>query len=179
MATVDVLFEGYAHDRVAGTVSCIRDGETIAVVDPGMVPSRSSILDPLLGLGVDPAAVTDVILSHHHPDHTINIALFENARVHDHWAIYDKDEWIDRPADGEHLTDDIWFMTTPGHTAEDMTTLARTADGVVALTHLWWDSMSEGDPLAEDEATLLDNRGRVLEVATVIVPGHGAAFGVR
>lgn len=176
MASVDVLFEGYAHDRVAGTVSCLRDDGVIAVVDPGMVPSRAAILDPLTKLGVSAAEVTDVILSHHHPDHTINIGMFENARVHDFWAIYQNDLWIDRDADGAHLSDDIWFMTTPGHTAQDMTTLVRTGDGVAALTHLWWDVTSEEDPLAEDSDALHRNRARVLEVANLIVPGHGAPF---
>lgn len=68
MAEVDVLFVGYADDRVASTVTCIRDGEQIIIVDPGMVPHQSSILDPLAALGVQPGDVTDVILSHHHPD---------------------------------------------------------------------------------------------------------------
>ena len=36
----------------------------------------------------------DVIISHHHPDHTINIALFPNARVNDHWAVYKDDQWL-------------------------------------------------------------------------------------
>jgi glyoxylase-like metal-dependent hydrolase (beta-lactamase superfamily II) len=176
MATLDVLFSGYAHDRVAGTVSCLRDADVVAIVDPGMVPSRGAILDPLAGLGVSAEQVTDVILSHHHPDHTINIGMFENARVHDFWAIYQNDIWIDRDAEGAHLTDDIWFMTTPGHTAQDMTTLIRTDNGIAALTHLWWNTDVEGDPLAQDESALLANRGRVLEVADVIVPGHGSPF---
>jgi len=40
--------------------------------------------------------VTDVIFSHHHPDHTLNAALFRNARFHDVWAIYQNDVWDDR-----------------------------------------------------------------------------------
>jgi len=81
-----VLFTGYAGDRVAGTISCIRDGDLVAIVDPGMLPNRAALLDPLRLLGLEPGDVTDVILSHHHPDHTMNIALFERARVHDTWA---------------------------------------------------------------------------------------------
>ena len=74
-ARLDVLFTGYAADRVAGTVSLIRDGDRVIVVDPGMVPTRAAILDPLEELGVSPRDVTDVVLSHHHPDHTVNICL--------------------------------------------------------------------------------------------------------
>lgn len=36
-ARLDVLFTGYAADHVAGTVSLIRDGGRVIVVDPGMV----------------------------------------------------------------------------------------------------------------------------------------------
>ena len=62
MAKLDVLFNGYAGDGVAGTVSLIRDRDLVAIVDPGMVPSRDSILDPLTSLGVSVEDVTDVTI---------------------------------------------------------------------------------------------------------------------
>ncbi len=176
MATVDVLFEGYADGPVAGTVSCIRDDGLVAVVDPGMVPARNAILDPLRELGLAPEDVTDVILSHHHPDHAVNVALFPNARVHDVWAIYEGDTWTDRAAEGYELSPRVTLIETPGHSAQDITTLVDTEAGVVALTHLWWDEASEDDPLAEDPDALQANRRRVEEAATIIVPGHGPAF---
>jgi len=176
MASVDVLFVGYADDRVAGTVSCVRDEDLVAIVDPGMVPGRSAILEPLKVLGLEAADVTDVILSHHHPDHTINVALFENARVHDTWAIYEGDVWTDRSADGAELSPSVRLMATPGHTAQDISTLVQTDDGLVAMTHLWWDASSETDPLAEDLEGLHANRAKVLEIASLIIPGHGAPF---
>ena len=92
-ARLDLLSAGYAADRVASTVVLIRDEAAVIVVDPGMVADRRRILDPLARLGVDPAVVTDVVLSHHHPDHTLNAALFERARFHDFWAIYQDDTW--------------------------------------------------------------------------------------
>jgi len=176
VASVDVLFVGYANERVAGTVSCVRDQGLVAIVDPGMVPSTSDIVDPLADLGLAPTDVTDVILSHHHPDHTINVGLFPNARVHDVWAIYEGDIWTDREADGAEISEDVRLMATPGHTAEDITTLVKTEAGTVALTHLWWDETSETDPLAEDLESLHAHRARVLELASLIVPGHGAPF---
>ena len=69
-----------------------------------MVARRSLILDPLAALGVAPEAVTHVFLSHHHPDHTINIALFPNAEVVDFWARYRDDLWLDHDGDGYHLS---------------------------------------------------------------------------
>ena len=176
MATVDILFEGYVGDRVAGTVSLVRDGDVVAIVDPGMVPDRAAILDPLAALGVSVDDVTDVVLSHHHPDHTVNIALFPHVRVHDHWAIYENDTWSSRPAEGFALSENIRLMETPAHTPQDITTLVTTSDGVYAFTHLWWNGSLPSDPLAADPGLLQPNRDRVLAVATMIVPGHGAAF---
>ena len=179
MATVDVVFTGYVGERVAGTVSLVRDQGMVAVVDPGMVPDRAVMIDPLSRLGVAPEEVTDVIISHHHPDHTMHIALFPNARVHDHWAIYAGDLWTSRPAEGAILGPEVRLTATPGHTPQDITTLVTTDDGMVALTHLWWHREATGDSLAWDLDLLHEHRARIAELATIVVPGHGAAFEVE
>ena len=177
-AELHVLCAGYAHERVASTVVLIQDEGRAVVVDPGMVYDRSRILDPLASLGVDPAEVGDVVFSHHHPDHTLNAALFERARFHDFWAIYERDTWTDRAADGFQLSPSVRLMATPGHTAEDITTLVETADGLVACTHLWWSEDGPAqDPRAEDQGALERSRARLLELGpSLIVPGHGAPF---
>ena len=178
MAQLDILFTGYVGERVAGTVSLIRDGGLVAVVDPGMVPDRSVILDPLAGLGVAPEEVTDIVLSHHHPDHTWHIALFPAVRVHDYWAVYERDVWTSRPAEDVHLSPGVRLIETPGHTREDITTLVTTSEGVAALTHLWWRADAASDPRATDLDALHRGRKRVLEIASLVVPGHGAPFPV-
>ena len=104
MATVHLLHAGYAGDRVGSSVVLVRDGDARIVVDPGMVARRSLILDPLAALDVAPESVTHVFLSHHHPDHTINVALFPNAEVVDFWARYVADEWLDHDGDGYRLS---------------------------------------------------------------------------
>ena len=177
-AAVDVLVHGRAGaDGVASTVSLVRDGAAVIVIDPGMVRDRWEILDALSSSGVDPTAVTDVVLTHHHPDHTVNIALFPEARVHDHWAIYHRDTWTDRAADGFLLSPSVRLIATPGHTRQDITILAGTADGIVAFTHLWWSAEGpDEDPLAEDMQALHASRRRVLQVADRVVPGHGSPF---
>lgn len=177
-AEIRVLTNGYVGNRVASTVTLVRDGHTLIVVDPGMVASRAAILEPLAAAGVAVEDVTDVVFSHHHPDHTLNAALFPNARFHDHWAIYHNDVWDDREADGFKLSPSVRLMATPGHTPEDISTLVDTADGLVVLTHLWWHSDGPvDDPLAEDNDALHANRERVLALSPVtIIPGHGAPF---
>ena len=138
MATVDILFQGYlsgdGNDRVGSTVGLVRDGDAVVVIDPGLVPGPRSILDPLEALGLDASDVTDVVFSHHHPDHTLNAALFPEARFHDHWAIYQGDRWISREAEGFHISDAIHLIETPGHSPQDITTLVQTDSGLFAFT---------------------------------------------
>ena len=180
MADVSILVDGYINDdggRVGSTVGFVRDGHVLAVIDPGMVAAQAAILRPLAELGVGPSDITDVIFSHHHPDHTMNAGLFPEARVHDHWATYRGDLWISRPADGFALSSEITLMETPGHTAQDITTLVSTGDGIVAFTHLWWNASGPiDDPYATDPALLHTHREQVLNLAAAIVPGHGPRF---
>ncbi len=177
-ATVHVLTSGYANERVAGTVTLILDGDLIAVVDPGMVADRRLILDPIADLGLTPDDVTDVVFSHHHPDHTLNAALFPRARFHDHWAIYSGDVWEDRDAEGFALSPSVRLIRTPGHTPEDITTLADTDSGLVAATHAWWNALGpEVDPRATDARQLTKSRERLLDLRpSLIIPGHGTPF---
>lgn len=172
-----ILQEGMAGPKVRSTVSLVVDGDHIIVVDPGMAPSQSAILDPLRAHGFAPDHVTDVVISHHHPDHTVNVGLFGEARVHDYWATYHHDIWTTRSAEGFEVSPSVVTWLTPGHTREDITTIVRTADDVVAFTHLWW--TGEGpqvDPRATDQDLIEAGRARVLGEATLIVPGHGSAF---
>ncbi|HLW03806.1 MAG TPA: MBL fold metallo-hydrolase [Ktedonobacterales bacterium] len=177
LAEVHILFEGYVGERVASTIAFVREGDVRVIIDPGMAPSRAALLEPLAALGVTPESITDVIFSHHHPDHTLNAALFPNARFHDFQAIYQNDIWQSRKAEGYLLSPSIRLIYTPGHTPQDITTLVGTSAGVFAFTHLWWHAGGPAkDPYAPDPAILAASRERVLQLATTIVPGHGSPF---
>jgi glyoxylase-like metal-dependent hydrolase (beta-lactamase superfamily II) len=177
-ARLDVLVEGYARmPNVAGTVSLLRDAGRVVVVDPGMVADRDLILRPMRELGVRPEDVTDVVLSHHHLDHNLNVALFPVVPVHDVQSVIEGDVFTRRDADGVQLTPSIRLLATPGHTAQDITTLVGTPDEVAALTHLWWTADGPADdPYTPDRELLRGQRERVLALATLVVPGHGAPF---
>ncbi|HEX6655363.1 MAG TPA: MBL fold metallo-hydrolase [Candidatus Limnocylindria bacterium] len=176
-----LLHAGYVRDEgtsVGSSVSLIEDGDAVIVVDPGLVADRAAILDPLRAQGYGPADVTHVILTHHHPDHAVNVGLFPNAEVIDAWAHYVGDQWADHDGDGHRVSPNVWLMMTPGHTTEDLTVMAETDDGVVACTHTWWhaDRTPEVDPVAEDQAALERSRQRILASADVVVPGHDGPF---
>jgi glyoxylase-like metal-dependent hydrolase (beta-lactamase superfamily II) len=179
-ARVDVVVDGSLTSTgggVASTCTLVREGEHVIVVDPGMAANAGAILDPLAGLGVRPEDVTYVVLSHHHPDHTLYAGLFPKAAVHDHWAIYRGTDWEESDCDGRVLTPSVQLARTPGHTAEDLVLLAGTSDGIVVTTHSWFHADSAADDEdPEDLAQLRDSRRRILAVADLIVPGHGPAF---
>lgn len=176
-AEVTILADGYAGERVGSTVSLVVEPGRVIVIDPGMVRDRSVILDPLYARNLRPEDVTDVVFSHHHPDHTLHAALFSEARFHDHWAIYQWDHWHSRPADGFAVSPSVRLAATPGHTPQDITTLVGSPEGVYAFTHLWWHAGGPPeDPRATDPELLHIHRERVLAVADRIVPGHGPMF---
>ena len=179
-ARVDVLLTGSLTSTGGGVMSActlIRDGDRVIVVDPGMAPSARSILDPLEVFGVRPEDVTEVVLGHHHPDHTIHAGHFPNAAIHDHWAIYRGTDWEDSDADGRELAPSVILARSPGHTAEDISTIVGTPEGIVVCTHCWFNSETTVDDEAPDDADQLHaSRASILEIADRIIPGHGPAF---
>jgi glyoxylase-like metal-dependent hydrolase (beta-lactamase superfamily II) len=179
-ARVDVLVTGSLTSTGGGVMSSctlVRDGDRAIVVDPGMAPSADAILDPLRALGLGPEDVTDVVLGHHHPDHTLHAGHFPNAAVHDHWATYRGTDWEDADAEGRELTPSVRLLRTPGHTAEDISTVVGTPDGILVLTHIWFTAEGPAeDPTAEDAEALAASRARILGIADHVIPGHGPRF---
>jgi len=181
-AKIDVLVVGYADaPSVAGTVGLVRDADRVIVVDPGMVKSRSLILDPIERLGISPDDVTHVFVSHHHLDHTVNIALFRNAEIVDFRTVRRDDQVNPHAGEGFQLAPNTTIWVTPGHSPQDASLVVDTAEGRQAFTHLWWraDRTPEVDPYALDQEELARNRRRLLDGVDIVIPGHGAPFRVR
>ncbi len=163
--------------KVASTVALVQGKDVILIVDPGMVADRALIENSLKKHNVASEEVTHIFISHHHPDHTINIAMFPNAEVVDFWAKYKNDLWKDHP-DNYEIAPGITVMKTPGHTKEDASLIVKTAKGIYAFTHLWWfpDMGPKVDPLAWNQNEIEKHRERILKIADWIIPGHGAMF---
>jgi glyoxylase-like metal-dependent hydrolase (beta-lactamase superfamily II) len=85
------------------------------------------------------------------------------------------------PGDGYRLSDHAQLWLTPGHSDQDASLIVEADDGVYAMTHLWWhqDMTPAVDPFASDHAALEAGRERVLAVADIVIPGHGASFRVE
>lgn len=181
MTTVHLLHAGYDAERVGSSITLVRDGDALIVTDPGLVAHRSRILDPLRDLGVAPEDVTHVFVSHHHLDHTLNIALFANAWVIDIDSRYRDDEWLDHAGDGYELGPRSRLWATPGHTDAGASLIVEADDAIYAMTHLWWhqDRTPELDSYSTDQAVLEANRARVLAAVDIVIPGHGGPFRAR
>lgn len=87
MYEVDVLVQGYPGKAVChgglgwSTIAMLRgEGRTI-LVDVGAFGVRRELLAQLRKRGVDPASVTDVVLTHAHYDHLVNFTLFPASTV--------------------------------------------------------------------------------------------------
>jgi len=176
-AEITILVEGYVKndgESVGSTISLVKSKHVNLIVDPGLVKERGEITHGLLKEGLRAEDITHVFITHHHPDHTVNIGMFPNAKVIDVDSIYYKDTWLEHERN-YRITDEIAVIPTPGHTMEDATLLVRTEEGVVAFTHAWWreDLTPANDPLAEDRRLLKKSRQKIMDSADFIVPSHG------
>jgi glyoxylase-like metal-dependent hydrolase (beta-lactamase superfamily II) len=184
MATVDILITGHVVKTEAGdadvhpTVSLVRDGDLVIVVDPGILSDPALLSDALAEHRLAVTDVTHVFVTHHHIDHTRNVGMFPTAVVIDVDSVYDGALWLGHGGDGHHLSESVRVIETPGHAKECAALIVETADGTVALTHAWWfaDMTPVEDPLAWDQAALERSRELLLGLADVVIPGHGPAF---
>jgi glyoxylase-like metal-dependent hydrolase (beta-lactamase superfamily II) len=87
MYQVDVLVQGYPGRAVChgglgwSTVTLLRGGSRTILMDVGAFGVRKELAKQLRTRGVEPAAITDVVLTHAHYDHSVNFTLFPNATV--------------------------------------------------------------------------------------------------
>lgn len=193
MYEVFVIKEGYStsegpgQQKACGTCTLVKGPHNI-IVDTGNPWDKDTILEGLAKHDVLPSNIGYVVCTHGHSDHVGNLNLFSNAIhivsydicVGDQYLMHDFKEGIPYEID-----DDVEVVPTPGHTGADVSVVVKgTAYGTVAITgdlfecmedlenpHLWQQS-SEKPELQEQ------HRADILQVADVIIPGHGSMFQV-
>jgi len=82
---------------------------------------------PLERLGISADEVTHVFVSHHHLDHTVNIALFRNAEIVDFRSARRDDQVNPHQGEGFKLAPNTTIWVTPGHTPQDASLVVDTA----------------------------------------------------
>lgn len=146
MAEVKVLIPGYftgdsPDARTCSTISLIKDGQIIMVVDPGTSKNQEVIIEALKKECLMINDINWVFLTHSHIDHYRNIGMFPNVKTLEYWGIWEGDkEAIDWK---EQFTDDIKIIKTPGHDKTSITLLVKTDKGVVALLGRLWNGINE------------------------------------
>jgi glyoxylase-like metal-dependent hydrolase (beta-lactamase superfamily II) len=155
----------------------------VTLVDTGLDHSVSSITGKLAEIGADWGDVTDVILTHHHPDHTGGLsdvmALAPGAAV---WAsAHDTFPVTVKAAEDSETIRGMRVIATPGHTAGHLSLLA-TQDDVLLIGDLAGSQNGRlirapapftADP-AEVERSLY--KASLLDFAD-LYPSHGAPAG--
>lgn len=165
-----------------GSVTLLQhDGQNI-LVDTGGRGMFHALKIALKQNDLDFSDITMVILTHLHLDHAFNISRFPNARIFA-WM----HEWRDQETlrianiDGFRLLDAITILQTPGHAEEHLSVAVQGDDGMVTV--IAGDALNEEYALtgtikafAYDVELYRKNADRLLEIADVVIPGHGRIF---
>lgn len=183
MAEVKILIKGCLEDETSNqgtgpTISLVRDGDIIMIVDPGVLPNRSLLVEKLAEHGLTPADINLIFLTHSHFDHYANTALFSKVKVLEFFGLWDGAVMGKWP---EQFSKNIRIIKTPGHDYSSLTALVKTGQGVIAICGdvFWQKDFPKDDPYASDKKKLEVSRKLVTELADFIIPGHGDIYQVK
>src|ERR1035437_9375724 len=143
-AEVKILVEGYTNADFVGevgvekdqaTITLVRDGEIVMVVDPGVLESQQVLVDALKKENLTVEDVNVVCVTHSHIDHYRNVGMFPNAKVLECFGLWNGnrvENW------SEKFTTNIQVIRTPGHDYTCITLLVKTGPdcgypGIVAI----------------------------------------------
>ncbi len=179
MAKVDILLKGYNlkhgdYDNYTSTCTLVRDKGINVVVDPGS-PKKGEIDKALKRLGLEKDNIDYVFITHYHPDHARDVALFPKAKLVDIWEIIEDDRY-DYIRYNHKLTSNVTILRTPGHAKEHGSLKVKTDEGIVVVAgDVWWyeNFTPQKDPYAWNQKKLEESRKKILKIADFIILGHG------
>ncbi|MFA6190169.1 MAG: MBL fold metallo-hydrolase [Candidatus Staskawiczbacteria bacterium] len=187
VAQVKILLEGYTNagsegdtgeEKTQPTITLVRDGDIVMVVDPGVLESQQLLIDALNKENLSVKDVNVVCITHSHIDHYRNIGMFPDAKTLEYFALWNKntsEDW------SENFTDNIKILRTPGHDYTGITLLVNTEQGKVAICgDVFWKEDFPKDPhddaYASNPVKLKESRDMILKIADFIIPGHGTMY---
>jgi glyoxylase-like metal-dependent hydrolase (beta-lactamase superfamily II) len=206
LTKLDILIQGSGLRTNLGslgicTIALIRE-KKITLVDTGHFGNRRQILQGLKHLNISPLDIDNIILTHSHWDHSLNLELFRDATVFinfkelayarsvkgDDWAtpmtlgmIIEsmKTEIIKGDA---NFSDDVKIIYSPGHSPGHQSVLVRTDEGNMLLTgdamptlRSYFRGLPDYIGTSEDEARQSITKLKALQ-PDVYYPGHDRPF---
>lgn len=191
-----VLPPGWASDSSRRSAPSAHGGAKTALeeavrgpilVDTGGPWARDALLEALATQGVAPGDVTLVVGTHGHSDHIGNLGLFPEAALlvsHDFClpgGLYLPHGLCE--SQPLRLGSGLQVWATPGHGGQrDVSVVVEgTSLGTVVVAGDVFERLGDEDSwqaLSEDPVAQQRSRERILSVADVVVPGHGAPFRV-
>ncbi len=186
-AEVKILVKGFTNadsiaeigkERTQATITLVKDGDLVMVVDPGILEDQQVLVDALLKENLTIDDVNVVCITHSHLDHYRNVGMFPKAKVLEFFGLWEKNaikHW------DEQFSPNIKILRTPGHDYTDITIFVTTEDGIVAICgDIFWKENypidPKDDPFASDYEKLKESRHIILRMADLVIPGHGAMF---
>lgn len=183
LKTGSILRQGTLIKDSRSTVTLVEAESKRIVVDTGYLGEDGILTDSLSARGLAPADIDIVVNTHLHLDHCGCNLLFRQSVFY-----ADKNEnppaYFRAAVDGKEIVPGVKILSTPGHTEGSISVVAK-ADGrtyVIAgdaiPTIENYESMTP-PTINIDEKLAKDSMKRILKVADIVVPGHGAPFDVR
>lgn len=160
------------------------DGKNM-LVDTGSRGKMPDIKKKLAENGLNPEDIHYVVLTHFHLDHAYNAPFFVNARVIG-WIHEWKTGSTFRFADIEKMEfmKGVKIIRTPGHAEEHLSVIATRDDGkkVImagdAINKKYADTR-EIHAMCYDKELYKQSAEKILEMADIVIPGHGEMFKVQ
>ena len=138
-AEVKILIKGFTNadavavtgeEKTQPTITLVRDGKLVMVVDPGILESQQILVDALQKEDLTVEDVNIVCITHSHIDHYRNIGMFPKAKVLEYFGLWAKDgveDW------SKNFSTNIQVLRTPGHDYTGITLFVTTDEGIVAI----------------------------------------------
>lgn len=205
--SIQTVLQGYSLSSNLGSFAfcgiTLIKGTKTTLVDTGHVGRRSILTERLKALGYGVNDIDQVVLTHAHWDHSLNIDVFPNAEILLH---SNEREYVRNPKaedyatpryvsamlessklrevhEGEEIDDGVRVLSTPGHSKGSLSLLVEQADGAAAVCG---DALPNSLSVASHMPRLVfwnvEDAQRsirtLLERAQAFYPGHDRPFRV-
>jgi glyoxylase-like metal-dependent hydrolase (beta-lactamase superfamily II) len=183
LKTGSILRQGTLVKDSRSTVTLVDTGTKRIIVDTGYLGEDGILTDSLSARGLAPTDIDFVVNTHLHLDHCGCNLMFRQSVFY-----ADRKEnppaYFRAAADGKELVPGVKFLSTPGHTKGSLSLIVKTDSKTYAIvgdaipTVENYESMTP-PAINIDPRLAKESMKRILKIADIVVPGHGAQFDVR